>query len=230
MPGTTDPHGGAGAGYRRRRAGRGKQHVLRGARRVIARRGADATRFRDVAAESGAAVSTLQYSFGSREDLIIAALEDGAMDDFDRARRAALAARGPVAQLRALVCESVAAPSDQEAREAWLLWVEYWRAAARDSGLRSGSAAVYARWRELVGGIVTAGRDAGVFRGEVDSDLAATQVLALLDGVGVPIVLEHPGVTSASAAATVLDALAAILGCPSLRLPDAATGLRSDVP
>lgn len=215
---------------RGRRAGRGKQHVLHGARRVIARRGADATRFRDVAAESGTAVSTLQYSFGSREDLIIAALEEGALEDFDRARQAALAATGPVEQLRALVRESVVAHGDEEAREAWLLWVEFWRAAARDDELRSGSAAVYARWRDLVGGILAAGCAVGAFRRDLDTELAAAQVLALLDGVGVPVVLEHPGTTGESAAATVLDALAAILGCPALQLPNGATWRRSDVP
>ncbi|HEY8860126.1 MAG TPA: TetR/AcrR family transcriptional regulator [Gaiellales bacterium] len=213
----TDPSPDPEPGHRGRRAGRRKLHVLHGARRVIAQRGADATRFRDVAAETGSAVSTLQYSFGSREDLIIAALEDAAKADFDRARRAAEADVGPVGQLRALVVASVVTDSDEEAREAWLIWVEYWRAAARDRELRSGSAAVYARWRALVGGILTDGRTAGDFRSDLDTDLAATQVLALLDGVGVPVVLEHPGMTSAHAAVAVLDALAGILGCEALR-------------
>ena len=56
-----------------RRAGRRKTAVLEAACRVIADRGADATRFADVAAESGVPVSTLQYYFGSREDLLVAA-------------------------------------------------------------------------------------------------------------------------------------------------------------
>jgi AcrR family transcriptional regulator len=184
---------------------------------VTAQRGADATRFRDVAAETGSAVSTLQYSFGSREDLIIAALEDAAEADLDRVRMAAEAASGPVEQLRALVRESVVADSDETAREAWLVWVEYWRAAAQDSELRSGSAAIYARWRTLVGGILADGRAAGDFRGDLDTDQTAIQVLALLDGVGIPVVLGHPGMTSARAAAAVLDALAAMLGCEALR-------------
>ena len=55
------------------RAGRRKIAVLEAACRVIADRGADATRFADVAAESGVPVSTLQYYFGSREDLLVAA-------------------------------------------------------------------------------------------------------------------------------------------------------------
>jgi AcrR family transcriptional regulator len=201
----------------RRRAGRAKRDVLHGARRESALRGADATRFRDVADETGSAVSTLQYSFGSREDLIIAALEDAAEADLERARQAATAVSGAVAQLRALVRESVIAGSDETSREQWLVWVEYWRAAARDSELRSGSAAVYARWRTLVGGILADGREAGDFRVDLDTDQAAIQVLALLDGVGGPVVLEHPGMTSTRAAAVVLDALAAILGCVALR-------------
>jgi AcrR family transcriptional regulator len=213
----TDPYRGTESSHRGRRAGRGKLHVLHGARRVIAQRGADATRFRDVAAETGSAVSTLQYSFGSREDLIIAALEDAAEADLDRVRRAAEAASGPVEQLRALVRESVVAESEAEAREAWLVWVEYWRAAARDGELRSGSAAIYAQWRTLVSGILTDGRAAGQFRSDLDTEQTAIQVLALLDGVGVPVVLEHPGMTSARAAEAVLDALAGILGCEALR-------------
>jgi AcrR family transcriptional regulator len=213
----TDPYRGTEPSHRGRRAGRGKLHVLHGARRVIAQRGADATRFRDVADETGSAVSTLQYSFGSREDLIIAALEVAAEADLDRVRLAAEAASGPVEQLRALVRESVVADSDEKAREAWLVWVEYWRASARDRELRSGSAAIYARWRTLVSGILTDGRVAGDFRSDLDTDQAAIQVLALLDGVGVPIVLEHPGMTSARAAAAVLDALAGVLGCKALR-------------
>jgi AcrR family transcriptional regulator len=213
----SEPYRDTGPRQHRRRAGRAKLDVLHGARRVIALRGADATRFRDVADETGSAVSTLQYSFGSREDLIIAALEDAAEADLERAQRAAAAASGAVAQLRALVWESVIADSQETTREQWLVWVEYWRAAARDSELRAGSAAVYARWRTLVGGILADGRAAGDFRSDLDTDQAAIQVLALLDGVGVPVVLEHPGITSVRAAAVVLDALAAILGCEALR-------------
>ena len=56
-----------------RRAGRRKVQVLEAAGRVIAERGADATRFSDVAAQSAVPISTLQYYFGSREDLLVAA-------------------------------------------------------------------------------------------------------------------------------------------------------------
>ena len=212
----TEPYRDTGPRHRPRRAGRGKLDVLHGARRVIALRGADATRFRDVADETGSAVSTLQYSFGSRGDSSSRPSRRRPRP-ISSGRGERLGVSGAVAQLRALVCESVIADSDDATRAQWLVWVEYWRAAARDSELRAGSADVYARWRTLVGGILTDGRAAGDFRRDLDTDQAAIQVLALLDGVGVPVVLEHPGMTSTRAAAVVLDALAAILGCEALR-------------
>jgi hypothetical protein len=117
------------------------------------------------------------------------------------------------------VRESVVAESDEKAREAWLIWVEYWRSAVRDDELRIRSATVYGQWRALVGGIITDGCAGRLFRTDLDVDRTTTQVLALLDGVGVPLALRHPGMTSATAVAAVLDALSASLDCPALR-PD----------
>ena len=57
-----------------RRAGRNRPDILRSAGQVIADRGYEETRFADVAERAGASVSTLQYLFGSREDLLIATL------------------------------------------------------------------------------------------------------------------------------------------------------------
>jgi len=53
---------------------------------VIASRGAEATRFADVAAESGVPVSTLQYYFGSREDLLVAAFRHASGTEIARWR------------------------------------------------------------------------------------------------------------------------------------------------
>ena len=63
------------------RAGRRKLPVLEAACRVIAERGAEATRFTDVAAASGVPVSTLQYYFGSREDLLVAAFRHASANE-----------------------------------------------------------------------------------------------------------------------------------------------------
>ena len=87
-------------------------------------------------------------------------------------------------------------------------------AAARDSELRAGSAAVYARPADGRRDPAD-GRAAGELRSDLDTDQAAIQ--DQLDGVGLPPALEHPGMTSTRAGAVVLDALAALLGCEALR-------------
>ena len=87
-----------------RRAARGREEVLLGASRVIARRGADATRFADVAAETGSAISTLQYSFGNREDMILAALHHtNPPEDLRRVEDAITGIEDPVERLRRFV-------------------------------------------------------------------------------------------------------------------------------
>ncbi len=107
----------------------------------MARLGADATRFNDVATETGTAVSTLQYSFGNRTDLILATLQRSSEVDLERMRAVLARHEDPVSQLRAIVRESLLGSGEDEARESWLVWVEYWRTAARDDEVcRSGGA------------------------------------------------------------------------------------------
>ena len=93
----------AGAPARGRRAGRRKTEVLEAACRVIADRGADATRFADVAAESGVPVSTLQYYFGSREDLQLAVLNQYAARFVETVLRPAVTRPRGLPRLRALL-------------------------------------------------------------------------------------------------------------------------------
>ena len=84
-----------------RRAGRRKIAVLEAACRVIADRGADATRFADVAAESGVPVSTLQYYFGSREDLLVAAFRHASSAEIAALEAEVAGHRRPVGPARA---------------------------------------------------------------------------------------------------------------------------------
>src|SRR5579872_4757013 len=86
------------SGSRRgRRAARGKEELLRTAATVVAQRGLEHTRFADVSSATGVAISTLQYYFGSREDLLIAVIEYAMQEELH--------------QLHTIVAEK--APADQ---------------------------------------------------------------------------------------------------------------------
>src|SRR6516165_11520430 len=140
------PSRGRGPG---RRAGRRKTAVLEAACRVIAERGADATRFADVASESGVPVSTLQYYFGSREDLLVAAFRHASSAEIAALEADVAAIADPWQQLEAIITTSLAgyAPDTPGGGR---LWIESWHFGLRDQEMRADALRDNTAWRQLV--------------------------------------------------------------------------------
>jgi AcrR family transcriptional regulator len=193
-----------------RRAGRSRTDVLAAAVTVIAARGVESTRFADVSAASGVPVSTLQYYFGNREDLIVAAFRHAVADEAARLRATVADDPGadPWQQLVALM--RIGVVDGGEAPSTWRLWVELWRTALRDEELRRDALEVSSQWRELLVTVIERGQEAGRFRRRTDPLLVANQAISLMDGAGIPVALDDPAFQG-SALALVLDALAVLL-------------------
>ncbi|HEX5017598.1 MAG TPA: TetR/AcrR family transcriptional regulator [Actinomycetes bacterium] len=191
-----------------RRAGRNRPDILRSAGQVIADRGYEETRFADVAERSGASVSTLQYLFGSRDDLLIATLRQTVDEFFAAARDAGAAESEPLARLRATLRSMMAAEeSDEDARRDWAVWIEYWRAASRDPELGEEAERTYAAWTGLVADAI-----APLVGAQDDVNALAAATTAMVDGFGIQIVLGPTRLDRAAAAETVLAWLAAVMG------------------
>jgi AcrR family transcriptional regulator len=194
-----------------RRAGRRKVQVLEAAGRVIAERGADATRFADVAEESGVPVSTLQYYFGSREDLLVAAFRHASGTEIAALEAELAALPDPWERLTRIVARALAgyeAPAAQAGR----LWIESWHFGIRDAEMRADTLRDYNDWRRLVADAVRSGTDSGRFSPRQSPERIAVLAIALADGVGIPLALGDPELTCAGAAADVLATLARLLG------------------
>jgi len=226
------------AGRGQRRAGRRKVAVLEAAGRVIAERGADATRFADVAAESGVPVSTLQYYFGSREDLLVAAFRHASGTEI-AALEADLAglddpweqlAHVVTSALRGYQADAGAAGAGAKATGAGAgatragatgaagsgrLWIESWHFGIRDAEMRADALRDYGAWRELVADVVRRGTEAGTFAPRLSPEQIAVLTIALVDGVGIPLALDDPAITPDGAVADVLSALAGLLHPPA---------------
>ena len=188
-----------------RRAGRNRPDILRSAGHVIADRGYEETRFADVAERSGASVSTLQYLFGSREDLLIATLRQTVDDFFVFVRDAGASETDPVDRLRAIVRSMMAADSsDEDARRDWAVWIEYWRAATRDAELAAEAELTYAAWHQLLADAIAPLAPAGA-----DVRELAAAATAMIDGYGIQIVLGRPTLDRGRAASTVMQWLSA---------------------
>lgn len=200
-----------------RRAGRNRTEVLRSAGEVIAARGVEGTRFSDVSAASGVPVSTLQYYFGNREDMIIASLRHVGADEIVLMQRTLdeTAHLSSWQQLVALVRVGVAQESTSPVHT-WRLWVELWRSALRDDELRADALDVAHHWRTHLVAVIEHGQRSGEFRDDVSAATVAQQTMCLMDGVGIPAALADPAL--ASPLTIVEEAVAALLGVDPDRL------------
>ncbi len=194
-----------------RRAGQRKVQVLEAAGRVIAERGADATRFADVAAESAVPVSTLQYYFGSREDLLVAAFRHASSTEITDLEAELAALADPWERLTRIVARALAG-YQPPAAQACRLWIESWHFGIRDAEMRADALRDYAAWRRLVADAVRSGMRSGRFKPRHAPERIAVLAIALADGVGIPLALGDPDITCAGAAAEVLSVLAGLLG------------------
>ena len=193
-----------------RRAGRRKIAVLEAACRVIAERGADATRFADVAAESGVPVSTLQYYFGSREDLLVAAFRHASGAEIAALETDVAAIADPWQQLERIIATSLTG-YEPDAPEGGRLWIESWHFGIRDAEMRADALRDNTAWRRLVAQVVRRGIELGAFGTAYDPDKVAVLTIAAADGLGIPLSLADPGITPASAVQDVMAVLRALL-------------------
>jgi AcrR family transcriptional regulator len=192
-----------------RRAGRRKTEVLQAAVRVLAERGAEGTRFQDVSAASGVPVSTLQYYFGSREDLLIAAFKHASETETALLHEELAQLPDPWDRLVRII-DRVLEGCRPEAPESGRVWIESWRYGMRDEEMRQDVLRDYDAWRTLIAGAIRAGLDAGAFAtGDPEPD--AIVVLSLLDGIGLPTAIGDPAVSPDRARELMLSTLTRLL-------------------
>jgi AcrR family transcriptional regulator len=176
-------------------------------------RGYGATRYSDVAEASGVPVASLQHHFPTLEVLRREALRNKV-----RAELTSLAARvseiaDPWQRIQHIIVRSVSLDPARR-RGGWVLWLEYWRAAAHDPELAVDSREVRTQWISLITECIADGVAAGHFRPDGSAVEAATELHGLLDGLGIGLGIEHEE-SAASQAIVLLERSARRM----LRLP-----------
>src|SRR2546428_1266325 len=123
-----------------------REQIVRATIRCLARDGYAGLTMKKVARTAGVSQGILHYYFADKRAILVAALEM-VMADLDR-RVAAAQARGPRdprARLRALITACLRLAT--EAREFWVVFVEFWGEMMHDRRLREINAARYRRGR-----------------------------------------------------------------------------------
>lgn len=167
--------------------------ILAAAGRVIVRRGADATRIADIAAEAGTSTGTVHYYFETKEDVLIAALKWANERPYDRIDELLGHEADDLARLGTLLELSIPYPGP--AREEWVFFLELWGWILHRPELIADGATIDSRWRGYFVEIVRSGTANGVFRPVAPPEEAADRLVAVVDGLGLKAVLGQPWMT-----------------------------------
>jgi AcrR family transcriptional regulator len=198
-----------------KRKGRPLEHdrieLLRAARAVAAERGFYALRFSDVSEAAGVPVSSLQYAFGSRECLVREVLRTGVADELARLGREIDAEPDPWSRIERFIRLGISI-DDVKRREAWLLWMQYWRAALHDEQLRAESAEVTRSWRTLIRQAVDDGVERGDFMIVGTAEETAASLVALVDGLSLQVLVGDRRLGPGRATAAAIGSARRILG------------------
>jgi AcrR family transcriptional regulator len=175
--------------------------------RTAAARGLHATGMREVAAEAGVSLRLVQYYFGTKEELLLAAMQQLAVQFSDRAlarirqmKKDDNPAR-PRDVIAAVLTEGL--PADDERRRFTIVYTAYLALSLTDPALalsplvRSSSVVI-----DVVAAQLRAAQDAGEMPGDLDPDREALSLLAMSAGLGTSVI---GGQSSAGQAQAVID-------------------------
>jgi AcrR family transcriptional regulator len=174
---------------------------------VLAERGYDKTRFKDVSIASGVAVSTLQSYFGSREDMLIESMRHATEREVLALEAAADSDVDPWNRLIAMIDRNLNSPIRSHR-----LTIEFWRAGMRDPELRDYAHEGWGRYRAPFMRMIVEGRDAGFFAPTISPDDVVDLLLASLSGRMITRVLVLATPSADSFRNALLRQLAEVLG------------------
>ncbi len=170
---------------------------------LISREGVEKVSMREIAALAGVSTGTLNYHFGNKQNLLVAALEAAyhLPQDWEQYRGS------PAAQLERLLMSYVM----QGVHDRWwLFWINYLALGSRNKGMQAEQRRRYERQRRFWRKLLEDGIAAGEFRGGLDAGKAAEQLLIAAHGAVTLQLLNPVAATRALARRHLAEALAAL--------------------
>lgn len=162
-----------------------RRAIARAAIEVIAEVGIDEVTMGLVGKRAGITAGTLPHYFPGKRAMLLAALSEVIQSIRDRAARQAVkAGLNPVD-----VCLCIL-PCTPEQRREWRTWLAFAGRAAHDADLTAEFLERYRQGTTDLSRILTALRELGQFPKELDAEVAAETLAALLDGLGLRATLE----------------------------------------
>jgi len=156
--------------------------------RAVARRGLDAATVRGIAEEAGFSTGVLAHYFEGKEEMVLHALRVAAERAAGRMERAREGRLTGIAALRFVLREAL--PLDEERREEFRVWLQFWGRAVGDPRLGGEQRRWYELWRGVVRALIEGAQATGEVRADLDPEREAETLVALVDGVGLQATFE----------------------------------------
>ncbi|WP_068923808.1 TetR/AcrR family transcriptional regulator [Planobispora rosea] len=158
--------------------------------RLATRGGLEDVTLRQVAAEAKVSARLLQYYFGTRDQLLLGALEILNADAEQRARER-LAALGQTPSMQALVRGVLLEllPLDEERRNRHLVYIAYFIPFLVDPALAKVAREAPHALEDLVAGLITQGQELGEVSRDIDAAAEAAFLVAGAEGIQTTVLL-----------------------------------------
>jgi AcrR family transcriptional regulator len=161
---------------------------------VISREGLEGLTMREVAKEAGFTTGALTHYFQSKDEVLIAASEAGAdvvRPEMDDAATGA-SARAALRELLYTVLPTSAAMKAQ-----WRFWIAFWERAAHSPQVQRVMRERYFEYTNRVATVIRRSQEQGETPREIDAERVAREIIALIDGIGVQVMIGSRKFTSA---------------------------------
>ncbi|MGH7021969.1 MAG: TetR/AcrR family transcriptional regulator [Caulobacteraceae bacterium] len=154
--------------------------------RVIMRAGVGGLTVREVAKEAGFTTGALTHYFTSKDQVLILASECSAKPVRERMVRSATE-KSPLVALRRVVADAL--PITPVTRGYWRVWVGFWERSSYNPDVARVMGERYDEWHGRLARLIRRAQDEGYAIKSFDPDLAAQELVAVIDGIGVQVLL-----------------------------------------
>lgn len=161
-----------------------KLQIMTVTERLIAERGFDGLRLRDVAKSAEVSIGLIQHHFENREALLLETLRHASWRRATEWASLGAGVEDPVERTRVLLRGSIA---DRQRCQAWM---ETCASSTRHSELLPMIARIYEGWQHSLRDAVQGGIAAGAFRPVVPLDQVLGIVMTMIDGLMVAVALQ----------------------------------------
>ena len=186
-----------------------RRQLANAGRHVLLERGAVGLRVKDIAERAGIAPSSVLYYYPRIDELMIEVSREAMERYAERRSRQVRALDDPARRLRLAIHLGVpTGPDDEESR----LLYELDAFVGSSPAFRVLSSSFFDRQVLLYQHVLESGAAQGLFRLGTDADSLARGMVAMEDGLGLQVVVGHPGLDSAEAERILLRHASAVTG------------------